>query len=89
VDYLRILLIGCTLCKQASGKKVIFIFVGGGNTLGTEQDLMASVKGFVKYLGLDVLKTYSYKALMPNDLVNDENNIKIMIEEIKSLDICS
>lgn len=68
-----------------ANKKVIFVYVGGGNEDGTKEELHHSVKGLIKYLKLDVIKEYSYRALNINDIKNQENKIYEMIEDIKSV----
>lgn len=67
-------------------KKVIFVYVGGGNEEGTMKELHQSVKGFVKYLKMDVIKEYSFKALNSNDIKYQVEKINEIIDEIKSLE---
>ena len=67
-------------------KKVIFVYVGGGNEEGTMKELHQSVKGFVKYLKMDVIKEYSFKALNSNDIKYQAEKINEIIDEIKSLE---
>lgn len=68
-----------------ANKKVIFVYVGGGNEDGTKEELHHSVKGLIKYLKLDVIKEYSYRALNINDIKNQEDKIYEMIEDLKSV----
>lgn len=68
-----------------ANKKVIFVYVGGGNEDGTKEELYHSVKGLIKYLKLDVIKEYSYRALNINDIKNQEDKIYEMIEDLKSV----
>lgn len=68
---------------NAKNKKVIFIYVGGGGEQGTLDELQISVKGFVKYLELDVIKEYSFKALNSKDIEEQEEKILNIIEDIK------
>lgn len=65
----------------AANKKVIFIYVGGGNSKGTKTELHNSVKGLVKYLKLDVIKEYSFQALYPKDII-EQNKLPKIIDEI-------
>ena len=69
--------------ELAVNKNVIFIYVGGGDEEGTKEELNQSVKGFVKYLKLNVIKEYSFKALNSNDIVNEQEKIEKIIEEIQ------
>ena len=69
--------------ELAVNKNVIFIYVGGGDEDGTKEELNQSVKGFVKYLKLNVIKEYSFKALNSNDIVNEQEKIEKIIEEIQ------
>ena len=66
-----------------ANKKVIFIYVGGGAEEGTKKELHYSVSGFIKYLKLNLIKEYSFKALVHNDIINQQEKVKEMIEEIK------
>jgi len=66
-------------------KNVIFIYVGGGNEDGTMEELHQSINGFVKYLKLNVIKEYSFKALNSKDITNEQDKIEKIIEEIKLL----
>jgi len=66
-------------------KKVIFIFTGGGGEDGTLEEMQKSVRGLIKYLKLNVLKNYSYKALNLHDVEMQKEKINNMIEEIKNL----
>jgi len=66
----------------AENKKVIFIYVGGGNESGTKKELRNSVKGFVKYLKLNVIHEYSFKALKNNDIIKQQDKLQEMINEI-------
>lgn len=70
--------------KELENKKVIFIFVGGGEVLGTEETLQQSIKGFAKYLGLNVENIFSFKALNINDIKMQEVKIEEIIKIIKS-----
>jgi len=67
-------------------KKIIFIYVGGGGEDGTMTELHQSVSGFIKYLKLNLIKEYSFKALVHNDIINQKEKVQKMIEEIKCLD---
>lgn len=63
-------------------KKTIFIYVGGGKESGTLESLHEATKGLVKYLQLDVIEEQAFKALNPNDDLDEEKITKI-IETIK------
>ena len=65
-------------------KNVIFIFTGGGGEDGTLEEMQKSVRGLIKYLKLNVLKNYSYKALNLHDVKMQKEKINNMIEEIKN-----
>lgn len=68
-----------------ANKKIIFIYVGGGGEEGTKTELHQSVNGFIKYLKLNLIKEYSFKALIHNDIINQQEKVQKMIEEIKSM----
>lgn len=70
---------------NAKNKKVIFVYVGGGREQGTLEELHYAVKGFVKYLELDVIKEYSFKALNIGEIKQQDNIIDKIIDEIKEL----
>lgn len=68
-------------------KKVILIFVGGGKKRGTKKYLNLSFFGFVKYLKLKLVGSYSFQALNVGDL-NKNNTTKDfsrIVEKINSL----
>lgn len=67
------------------GKKVIFIYTGGGNEKGTQEEMHKAVEGTVKYLKLDLVKEYSYQALNPHDVEEQQEKIEKMINEIKKV----
>jgi multimeric flavodoxin WrbA len=54
--------------KLLSGKKVILIFVGGGEIKGTKKYLNISFLGFVRYLKLKLIGSYAFQALDINEL---------------------
>ena len=64
-------------------KKVIFIYTGGGNEEGTKEEMQKAVYGLIKYLKLDILKEYSYKALNVHDVREQNDKINKMIKEIE------
>lgn len=66
-------------------KQVIYIYTGGGDAEGTLADMQRSVQGLNKYLKLDVVKEYSYKALNLDDVKNQKDKINDMIEEIEQI----
>ncbi len=66
-------------------KKIIFIYVGGGNEEGTKTELHNSVSGFIKYLKVNLIKEYSFKALHNNDIIDQKEKIQKIIKEIKSI----
>jgi len=49
-------------------KKIILVFVGGGAASGTKKYLELAFFGFVKYLKLDMIDSFSFQALGRNDL---------------------
>jgi len=66
---------------QIKKKKVIFIFVGGGDEIGTKKELHQAIKGFVKYLGLESKKEYAFKALNRNDIEKQKEKIDSIVTE--------
>lgn len=71
--------------EKIKGKKVIFLFVGGGKISGTASVMHESIKGMVKYLKLDVEKEYSLQTLNINDMKNKEKEIISIIKEIQEI----
>ena len=71
--------------KQLKDKKVIFIFVGGGEENGTKEELHYAIKGFSKYLMLDIKKEFSFKALNTCEIKEQEGKIEEIVKEIKSI----
>ncbi len=68
---------------KITGKKVIFIYVGGGKEFGTQESLHQAIKGFSKYLGLDIKEEFTFKALKVDDIKNEEEKIDNIIAKIK------
>ena len=66
-------------------KSVVYIFTGGGEEEGTREEMEKAVYGLNKYLKLNVLKNYSYKALNLHDIEIQKEKINNMIEEIKNM----
>lgn len=66
-------------------KKVVCIYIGGGDAEGTLADMQKAVEGLNKYLKLNLVKEYSYQALNLNDVKTQEEKINSMIEEIKEI----
>lgn len=67
------------------GKKLILIMVGGGEVEGSAQYLRECTDGFVKYQELDLIGSYCFQGLNPNDVEKDsdsESKIQEIIEEI-------
>jgi multimeric flavodoxin WrbA len=54
--------------ELVQNKKIILIFVGGGKKEGTRKSLNGAFAGFVKYLKLKLLNSYSFQALNSQDL---------------------
>lgn len=67
-------------------KKVVYIYVGGGDAEGTMLDMQKSVQGLNKYLKLNVVKEYSYQALNLNEVKTQQDKINNMIEEINGIE---
>lgn len=67
--------------KQLKDKKVIFIFVGGGEENGTKEELHYAIKRFSKYLMLDIKKEYSFKALNIGEIKEQGEKIEEIIKE--------
>lgn len=70
---------------RLANKKVIFIYVGGGREEGTKNELHQATKGFIKYLKLNLIEEYSFKALNLQDMLNQEEKIQNMLKEIKNV----
>lgn len=70
--------------KQLKDKKVIFIFVGGGEENGTKEELHYAIKGFSKYLMLDIKKEFSFKALNIGEIKEQGEIIEEIVKEIKN-----
>ncbi|MCI8545094.1 MAG: NAD(P)H-dependent oxidoreductase [Bacilli bacterium] len=71
--------------EELKNKKVIFIFVGGGKKKGTLIDLHQSVKGFVKYLQLNVKKEFVFQALHSNEAKESQEEIDIIMNYIQQI----
>ncbi len=69
--------------KQLKDKKVIFIFVGGGEENGTKRELHQAIKGFSKYLSLDIKNEFSFKALNIDEIKKQEEKIEEIANDIK------
>lgn len=69
--------------EQLKNKKVVFIFVGGGDEEGTKKELHQAIKGFSKYLSLDVKDEFSFKALNASDIKKQDEKIDNIINFIK------
>ena len=59
-------------------KKVIFIFVGGGNPSGTLTEMTNSIRGIVKYFKFNIIKYFALQALNTTDLSNINDEIKLI-----------
>lgn len=66
-------------------KKVILIFVGGGENKGTKKYLNLSFLGFVEYLKLNLLGSYSFQALNLQDLKVKESTSKEISKIVKKI----
>ncbi|MBU0722602.1 flavodoxin family protein [Patescibacteria group bacterium] len=62
-------------------KKVILIMVGGGEIEASQKYLDHTTHGFVKYLKLNLIGSYCFKALNPNDIKQNPESI-LKIDEI-------
>ena len=67
---------------KLENKKVIFIFVGGGNADGTLEEMNNSIKGVIKYLRFDIIKNFALKSLNVIDLDNKSSEIDEIINFI-------
>ena len=65
-------------------KKVFFVFIGGGEKEDTREYMKNSISGFLKYLKLDSIGFYTFKALKNDELRknNIESDIKRIVKEI-------
>ncbi len=68
-------------------KKVILVYVGGGEKKGTKERLDLAFYGFIKHLKLDFVGSYSFEALEWNDLSkkNISKEINKIVKKINSL----
>jgi multimeric flavodoxin WrbA len=79
------------VCKneKIKGKKVVFVYVGGGGEEGTEQDvynaLSSATSGMVKYLDLNVIKEFAFMCTNVPDAEAQQSKIDEMIEQIKNI----
>lgn len=71
--------------KQLENKKVIYIFVGGGEENGTKEELHQSIKGFSKYLSLDIIDEFSFQALNVSDAKEQNSKIEKIANIINSV----
>ena len=71
--------------KQLENKKVIYIFVGGGEENGTKEELHQAIKGFSKYLSLDIMDEFSFQALNILDIKEQNSKIKDIANKINSM----
>lgn len=73
--------------KLLKDKKIIFVFVGGGESKGTKKFLNFSIFGFVKHLKLNLIGSYAFQALNIRDLNNKNisKDISKIVRKIKSL----
>lgn len=71
--------------EELANRRIIFIYVGGGNEEGTKNVLHQSVSGFIKYLKLNLMREYSFKALYPKDMENQKEKLQDVIKEIEDL----
>lgn len=73
--------------KIIRGKKVLLVFVGGGKNRTTKKYLNLSFFGFIKYLKLKLINSYSFKALNPKDLTKKDKEKKFqkIVRKINSL----
>jgi len=70
--------------KHLANKKVLYIYLGGGDLDSTKEWCSKSVHGITKCLGLDVLAEYSFKALNTNDMQKYDSDLKEIKEKIMS-----
>lgn len=73
--------------KKLENKKVVFVFVGGGEVSGTDKWMRLAVQGVVKYLKLKAINYYSfqgYEADDSRDKKDVEVQIDVIVEEIKT-----
>ena len=61
--------------KQLKEKKVIFVFVGGGEENGTKEELHNAIKGLSKYLSLNIKNEFSFQALNIDEIKKQDNKI--------------
>lgn len=75
--------------EKIKGKKIIFVFVGGGGEEGTEQDvynaLSCATSGMVKYLDLNVVKEFTFMSTDVPGVEKQKLKINEMIEDIKNI----
>lgn len=66
-------------------KKIIFIFIGGGEAHGTLQEMNISIKGIIKYLKFNNIQNFALQALNKKDLSNKTLEIDKIINYINNL----
>lgn len=62
--------------KLLKGKKLFLIMVGGGDVKISEKYLNMTMRGFVKHLEFNLIKSYCFKALNPKDVEQDFSSVK-------------
>ena len=71
--------------KSLDKKRLISIMVGGGETKTTEKFHKESIKGFVKYNGLNLIGTYNFEAFEKEDLKKNTKAITKIDEIINKI----
>ena len=80
-----------TVCRNEAikGKKVLFVFVGGGGEKGTEEDvynaLSSATRGMVKYLDLEVVGEYPFVSSESLGIRPQQSKIDEMIAQIQNI----
>jgi len=73
--------------ESLKDKKLILIMVGGGEVESSKKYLEATTYGFVKYLKFNLIGSYCFQALNPNDLKQNspDNQINEIVKKINDL----
>ena len=66
-------------------KKVVFVFVGGGDAEVTLEEMTDSVRGVIKYLRFNNIKNFALKALNTSDLKSCSDEINKITAELKNI----
>ena len=66
-------------------KKLILIMVGGGEIQGSQKYLNSTMYGFVKYLKFNLIDSYCFRGLNPDDLRQNSDSLSKITEIIEKI----